>query len=47
MTPIGSIGCAMFETYKEESEELLNGNRDLRILRDFKCIFYDTDDRAK
>jgi hypothetical protein len=47
MTPIGSIGSAMFETYKKESAVLLDGNRDLRILWDFRCIFYDTDDRAK
>lgn len=46
MTRIGSIGCEMFDTYKEESEMLFDGTRNLRILRDFKCIFNDTDDRA-
>jgi hypothetical protein len=47
MSPVGSIGCDKLETYKEEREVLLNGNRDSRILRDFRCIFYDTDDRVK
>jgi hypothetical protein len=45
MTTIGSIGCAI-ETHKEENEVLLDGNSELTISQNFRCIFYDSYDDA-
>jgi hypothetical protein len=45
MTTIGSIGCAI-ETHKEKNEVLLDGNSELSISRNFRCIFYDSYDDA-